>query len=54
MLAALLLWAFDISESPESPIDRTALRLGMGISPVEHAVRFQPRIEGLTSYLAVH
>ncbi|THV06986.1 hypothetical protein K435DRAFT_789073 [Dendrothele bispora CBS 962.96] len=41
--AALLLWAFRISENPKSPIDTTAFTSTANVHPLPFGANFQPR-----------
>ncbi|EMD39773.1 hypothetical protein CERSUDRAFT_121955 [Gelatoporia subvermispora B] len=51
---ALLLWAFDISQVPDKPIDVYAMTDNMISHPLPFAARYRPRIPGLVDLLNTH
>ena len=44
---ALVLWAFDVQEAPQAPIDDMALADGATIHPLPFKVVFKPRMDNL-------
>ena len=48
---ALVLWAFDVQEVREAPIDGMALADGATIHPLPFKVVFKPRMENLKAMI---